>query len=406
MTTSRERVLQALSFQTPDRLPRDLGGMLSSSISAFAYPKLVAALGLPYRPPRVYDTYQMLAMPDLDVLDALDIDVVTVLGKLTNAYDQPENWHPYNYNGRLPALVSDPSAYSLEADGTIVRGETRMPPTSFVFDDLHGGQPFTLDDYPKWDLDNYRQYLSAQELKDEEIISLREVCRRTRESSDRAVFFNDGSIVADICIHGHGGIAVFPVICVTDPEYVAELHQIAMEHALKNIRLLLPEIHPYIDVVWLASDDWGTQNNTIASPKVFRDLFLPYRRQINEACHEIAPQVKTFLHSCGAIYKILDQIIESGFDILNPVQWPAGGHSYQEWKDKARKQITLWGGGVNAQHTLPLGSVQDVAREVREVTAYLGQDGGYVFCNIHNLLAEIPPEKVIAMYQAAGGLVD
>ena len=154
-------------------------------------------------------------------------------------------------------------------------------------------------------------------------------------------------------------------------------------------------------MIWLASDDWGTQKNTIASPKVFRDLFLPYRRQINAECHKIAPQVKTFLHSCGAIYNILDLIIESGFDVLNPVQWPAGGHSYQEWKDKARNRITLWGGGVNAQHTLPLGTVEDVAQEVKEVVSYLSQDGGYVFCNIHNLLAEIPPEKIIAMYQAA-----
>lgn len=401
MTSPRQRVLKATNFEPTDRVPRDLGGMLSSSISAFAYPSLVEALGLPYRLPRVYDTYQMLAMPDLDVLDALDIDVVTILGDLTNAYDQPEKWHPYDYNGRLPALVGDTSGYVLEADGSILRGATRMPPTSFVFDDLHGGQPLVLDDYPRWDFDNYRQLQAAHELTDERIIELREVCRRAREASDRAIFFNDGSLIADICIHGHGGIAVYPVICLTDPDYAATLHQITTEYTLKNIRMLLPEIAPYVDVVWLASDDWGTQKNTIASPRVFRDLFLPYRRQINDECHKIAPQVKTFLHSCGAIYNILDMVIESGFDILNPVQWPAGGHSYQEWKDKARRRITLWGGGVNAQHTLSVGSVEEVAQEVKEIVSYLSQDGGFVFCNIHNLLAEVPPEKVIAMYRAA-----
>ena len=91
---------------------------------------------------------------------------------------------------------------------------------------------------------------------------------------------------------------------------------------------------------------------------------------------------------------------EAGFDVLNPVQWSAGKHSYQEWKDKARGRIALWGGGVNSQTTLPLGTVDDVEREVREVTAYMSEDSGYVFCNIHNILAEIPPEKVIAMYRA------
>jgi len=85
---------------------------------------------------------------------------------------------------------------------------------------------------------------------------------------------------------------------------------------------------------------------------------------------------------------------------MNPVQWSAGGHSYREWKDKARGRIALWGGGVNSQTTLPHGTPADVQAEAREVAAYLAQDGGFVFCNIHNLLAEVPPEKIIALYRA------
>ena len=120
---------------------------------------------------------------------------------------------------------------------------------------------------------------------------------------------------------------------------------------------------------------------------------------MNDACHALAPNVKTFLHSCGAIYDLIDLLVESGFDIMNPVQWSAGPHSYREWKDKARKRIALWGGGVNSQSTLPLGTVQEIQAEAREVAHYLGQDGGFV-CNIHNLLAEIPPEKIMALYRA------
>ena len=93
--------------------------------------------------------------------------------------------------------------------------------------------------------------------------------------------------------------------------------------------------------------------------------------------------------------------MESGFDVLNPVQWTAGGHSYREWKDKARGRLALWGGGVNAEGTLLLGTVEDVADEACAVMRVLNQDGGFVFCNIHNLLAEVPPEKIIAMYRAA-----
>jgi uroporphyrinogen decarboxylase len=156
-----------------------------------------------------------------------------------------------------------------------------------------------------------------------------------------------------------------------------------------------------VDVIMMAADDWGTQRSLIASPKIFRSLFLPYRRRLNDEVHRLAADVKTFLHSCGAIYDLIDLIVESGFDILNPVQWTAGTRSYREWKDKARGRIALWGGGVNSQGTLPLGSPEDVRREVTEVAPYLGQGGGYIFCNIHNILAEVAPENIIAMYRAA-----
>jgi uroporphyrinogen decarboxylase len=186
------------------------------------------------------------------------------------------------------------------------------------------------------------------------------------------VFFNDGALVSDICIHGHRGMAVFSVLCLTDEDYVAELHEIITKHTLVNVRRPLPEIAPYVDVIWLASDDWGTQNSTIASPKVFRKLLLPYRRRINEVCHALAPEVKTFLHSCGAIYDLLDMIVESDCAVLNSVQWPAGKHPYHEWKAKARGRLTLWGGRVKAQFTLPLGTVEDGARAVAEVVGCLG----------------------------------
>jgi uroporphyrinogen decarboxylase len=402
MLTHRERVITALNFNYTDRVPKDLGGMRSTSISAFAYPHLVKALGLPPRLPRVEDTGQMLALPDLDVLDALGCDLVTICDEATNAFHQPDLWKPYNFNGRLPALVRCPKSFTSQADGSILQGNTRMVPTSYVFDEPHGGQPLQLDgDLPMLDLKKFRKERERSLLSDEQIRSKVDLCKRVRESTDRAVFYNDGSIQTPICIHGYGGLAVFPVLCLTEPNYVTELHEIATEYTIKNIRALLPEINPYIDVIMMNADDWGTQNNLIASPTIFRNLFLPFRKTINDFCHSIAPQVKLFLHSCGAIYDLLDLIIESGFDAVNPVQWPAGKHTYREWKDKCQKRITLWGGGVNSQHTLPLGSVDEIENEVYDIVKYMKHDGGYVFCNIHNILAEIPPEKIIALYRSA-----
>jgi len=401
--TRRERVLAALNFQETDRVPMDLGGMDSTGISCFAYPGLVAALGLPPRLPRVHDTGQMLALPDTDVLDALDCDVATVRLDLTNAYPQEDLWHPYDFNGRLPARVRCPESYRVRADGTIVLGDRTMPPAAHVFEAEHGGHPFSLTgEVPKPDIQAVAAAMDENRLRDRDIQRVKAHCARARASTDRAILF--GGPPCPIGIGNFTGIAEFPLLCMTEPDYVAELHDTISTRLNAQVAELLNEIHPYIDVYHVTSDDWGTQNHCIASPQTYRDLFLPFYRRMNDTIHEAAPGVKTFMHSCGAIFELLDDIIESGFDVLNPVQWPAGGHGYRAWKDKTRGRIALWGGGVHTQQTLPLGSVAAVEQEVAEVVTCLRQDGGYVFAAIHNILAEIPGEKITAMYRTANGL--
>jgi len=401
--TSRERILATLNFRAPDRLPMDLAGMRSTGISCFAYPRLVAALGLPPRRPLVYDSGQMLALPEVDVLDALGCDVVTLGNDVTNAFPQPEFWHDYDFNGRLAAKVRNPASYRTEPDGTIVQdANARMPPASFVFDSEHAGNPLDLNaDLPKPDLKAIREQALKNRIKDEDVKRIAALCRRVRESTDRAVFACFDPMMAGIGIAGWGGMAVFPVLCLLEPDLVREMHAIETDRAVHNTQALLPEIAPYIDVLINAADDWGTQANLIASPEVYRDLFLPFYRKLNDACHAIKPDLKVFMHTCGAIYNLLDLMAESGFDIVNPVQWSAGGHSPREWQQKCRRRIALWGGGVNSQATLPLGTVAGVEAEVRRVVRELSRDNGYVFCNTHNVMAEIAPEKVIAMYRAA-----
>ncbi len=402
---SRERVLAALNFQPVDRLPKDLAGMRSTGISAFAYQALRRALGLPFKPTRVHDIGQMLALPHPDVLDALGCDVVIIEGdNLTNAFEQPELWHDFDFFGRIPgAQVRDPSRYRLLPDGTIQSGAAAlMPPGAHVFNEEHAGQHLILDgELPRPDLKEVRRRLEAALLTDAQIETLRTTCRRVRESSDRAVFYW-GELCSGLCIHGYGGLAVFPMLCLEDPAFVHELHALHLEYALRQARSILPAIRDYVDIIGTDADDWGNQQSLMASPATFRELFLPYRRQQIAEIHRLAPRCKTFLHSCGALYSLLDLIMETGVDILNPVQWPAGGHTPREWKDKVRGRMALWGGGVDSQHTLPLGTVAEVEREVARTVPVLAQDSGYVFANIHNLLAEIPPEKIIAMYRAAG----
>lgn len=397
--TSRERILHALNFKPTDRIPKDLGGMNSTGLSAFLYPKLTEKLGLGKRIPRIHDTSQMLALPEIDVLDLLGCDVIHVGNEHNNIFNQKDYWHSYDFNGQLNALVHRPENFVVNEDGSITQGNMRMVKGSTVFDTLHGGQALSLlDDIPKDDLIKCKERCEQRKLKDENVKSIVNHLKKVRESTDRAIFYS-GSLNTHLAIGAQNGIGIFPMLCLLEPEYIHEYHSIQMELSIYNIKMLLPEIKPYVDIVMMAADDWGTQQNCIASPETYRDLFKPYVTKILNEFHQIAPETKAFLHSCGAIYDLIDDIIESGFDILNPVQWSAGNHSYTEWKNKCRNRISLWGGGVNTQTTLPFGSLDDVRNEVSAVSNYLSEDSGYVFCAIHNLLSEVDPEKVIAMYK-------
>jgi uroporphyrinogen decarboxylase len=399
----KDRVMASLDFKPTDRVPRDLGGMRSTGISAFAYPGLRAALRLPPRPPMMYDTGQMLALPELDVLDALGCDVVHVtLDECTNAFDEPARWTPYDFNGRLPALVMNRQAYTVDRDGTIVQDlggkPARMPLAAYVFDHEHAGEVLDLEaEIAEPDLDAAGRAFAAQRFTEERARAIGAYCRRVRESTDRAVFLNG----LQVDLGFPGGMAAWSMTCLLHPEWVRALHELKVEHARAQIQALVPEIRGSVDIIMFAADDQGTQNGPILPPEVFADLYAPYYRRMTDALHAAAPGVKVFLHCCGAVYPILDSIMDAGFDVLGPVQWSAGKQGFREWKERCGTRMALWGGGVNTQRTLPLGTVDDVRKEVAQVVPVMSKGGGYVFCAIHNILAEIAPAKVVAMYSAA-----
>jgi uroporphyrinogen decarboxylase len=395
--------MAALAFEPVDRVPKDLGGMRSTGISAFAYPRLRAALGLPPRSPRLYDTGQMLALPDLDVLDALDCDVTHVtLAECTNAFEEPGRWTPYDFNGRLPALVMNPGAYSVEADGTIVQDlggkPARMPGASYVFDHEHAGEVLDLEtELTEPDYEAIRRELARSAFTEETTRAVGAYCRRVRERTDRAVFFNGLQI--DLAFPG--GMAAWSMTCLLHPQWVRQVHALKVEHARAQVDALAPELRGSVDIVMFTADDQGTQNGPILPPAVFADLYTPYYKLMTDHLHAALPEARIFLHSCGALFPILDAVIACGFDVLGPVQWSAGREGYRAWKEKCGTRIALWGGGVNTQRTLPLGTVEDVRREVAEIIPVMARGSGWVFCAIHNILAEIAPEKVIAMYRTA-----
>lgn len=400
--THRERIESALNFCEVDRVPMDLGGMDSTGISAFAYVRLVEHIGLGRRKPYVHDTCQMLALPELDVIDFLGCDVVTVRVGYSNAFIEDSEWEDFDFGGRLQAKVRDSKIFEVLSDGTVIQpaSNMKMPRNSYVFDADHGGQPIFLEgEIPKIDLEKVKDDLEKSRISDDAIYKTEKICEDIYYNTDYAIFFNGP--VLGIGIGNFGGLGYFPLLCMCNEEEVRRLHDLLLEFSLSEVERILPRISKYINVYMCNSDDWGTQRGLIASPEIFKNLFLPYYREFNNFIHHYGDNIKTFFHSCGAIYDILDLIIEAGFDIINPVQWTAGDKTYKDWKEKCRGRLVMWGGGVDTQHTLVRRDLDILRKEVKEVVETLAENSGYVFCGIHNILAEVSPENIVEMYKTA-----
>ena len=154
-----------------------------------------------------------------------------------------------------------------------------------------------------------------------------------------------------------------------------------------------------VDIIFLTGTDFGTQRGPITSREIYRDLFMPFYKEMCGWIHENTSW-KIMIHTCGGIRPLIDDIIDSGFDILNPVQTSAEGMDPRELKDAFGSRIVFHGGGIDTQHTLPYGTPEEVYDEVRDRIRILNKDGGYIFNTIHNIQADVPVENVFAMLKA------
>jgi uroporphyrinogen decarboxylase len=161
----------------------------------------------------------------------------------------------------------------------------------------------------------------------------------------------------------------------------------------------LGELGDLVDVVTYA-DDYGTQFSQLISPAMFRRQLKPRVRQIFDLQGALAPRAKRFFHSDGNVRPLIPDFIEIGVDILNPVQATATGMDPVELKQDFGGDLIFWGAGVDTQGVLPNGTPQEVGEDVRRNIEALAAGGGYVFNTVHNIQADVPPENILAMWQA------
>jgi uroporphyrinogen-III decarboxylase len=181
-------------------------------------------------------------------------------------------------------------------------------------------------------------------------------------------------------------------------DYIYQVFEKQCEIALKNVELLVKVIGHHAQVVFVSGTDFGTQNSLFLDPETYRSLFKPFQNAINTKIHELTDW-KIFIHNCGAIYDLIPDLIEAGFDVLNPIQVSTTGMDAKRLKAEFGKDLVFWGGGLDMQKTLPFGTPEEVYREVRERIDIFSEGGGYVFNSIHNILINLQVENILAMFR-------
>jgi uroporphyrinogen decarboxylase len=188
-----------------------------------------------------------------------------------------------------------------------------------------------------------------------------------------------------------------------DPEFAHALLRKVTDLMIASARSYLDVVGPFVDLITI-SDDLGSQKGPLISPAMYREMVKPYHAELVSAIKEYG-KLKIFYHSCGDVYRLLPDLIEAGFDVLNPVQVSAG-----EMADTARlkrefgDKLTFCG-GVDTRWVMPHGTPDDVRREVRRRIADLAPGGGYIAATVHCIQPDVPPENILALceeVQAAG----
>ena len=411
---SRERIELALDHKEADRIPLDLGGCGQTGMHVSTVYALRQALKLdpPGTPVKVIESFQMLGEIKPDLQEILGVDAVG-LGGTTNFFGfKNEGWKPWITFDGTPVLVPELFNTEPNENGEILmypEGDKSVPPCAkmpnggFYFDTVVR-QP-AIDDAALNVEDNLEEFGPIPEF---ELEHLKKESEALYQQTDKAIVmvlggmaYGDIALVPGPTLKNPRGIrdmTEWYMSTVTRQDYVRQIFERQCEIALENLPRIYAAVGDRITVAWVSGTDFGAQNNCFISPKAFRSLYKPYYKRVNDWIHQNTSW-KTFIHSCGAILPIIPDIIEAGFDILNPVQTSAANMDPSVLKTRFGEQVTFWGGGVDTQHALPFGSPDEVRAQVRERLEIFGRGGGFVFNPIHNVQAKVPIENLLAMYE-------
>lgn len=403
--TSRDRVLAALNHCEPDRVAVDFGAHRSSGIAALAYPRLRAALGLPSRPTRIYDPIQQLAVIDDDVLDRFGVDAIE-LGRAFALDDA--DWVDWPLPDGTPAQLPAWAVPTREKDRWVYYSKQGnpiavMPDGALYFDQIYW--PFLDgDDFDALEAGMDEIMWSAVASPPGPLVDgpegkrrLAEGARRLRQRTDRAIVGLFGGNLFEFGQFYYRSDH-FMMLLAAQPDRAKEFLERLTAIHLKHLEEYLELVGPSIDVIAFG-DDLGTQNGPMLSPAMYRELFKPHHARMWNRAKELA-DVRVMLHCCGGVRPLLDELIDAGLDAINPVQITCRGMDPAGLKRDFGDRLTFWGGGCDTRRMLSQATPEDIRRHVREQLDIWAPGGGFVFQQVHNVLADVPPENIIAMFDA------
>jgi uroporphyrinogen decarboxylase len=394
---SRERVLTALRHQEPDRVPIDLDGMASTGIMAIAYNRLKAYVGMRGGETKVYDIGQQLAHPEPPLLERFGVDVLPLTRAPLGLNPVHPAWKPWTLPDGSPASV--PSDFRpvqnergdwliLDTEGHTIR---RLPAGGLYFDQVYHplAEATTVAEI---------EALELPDLSDDELAWLRREACRLHETTDKAIMGHFGGSILEAA-QSLRGWDRFMMDMALQPGLAQALAQKLADHYVANLPHYLDAVGDYIQIIQMG-DDLGTQRGPQMSPEMYRRIIKPYQRQVYQYV-KTNSDLYLFLHSCGSIYRLIPDLIELGVDILNPVQISAAEMDPARLKREFGRDIVFWGGGIDTQQVLPHATTEQVRQHVQHLLGIFAPGGGYVFCQVHNIQADVPPENIVAMFEAA-----
>ncbi len=411
-SSSRHNFIETISHRQPDKVVVDFGSTPVTGIHVVIVEKLREYYGFEKRPVKVIEPYQMLGEIDTDLINAMSVDVIGFSGE-KNMFGIPnKDWKIHKTFWGQEVLLPGEFNCTFNSNGDMLvhpEGDVSVPPsammpkTGYFFDALDRQMP--VDDSTLKAEDNLEEFGPVTE---HDLDYWKSVADSIEPGSFGVVANMGGTALGDIALvpavnlkHPRGirGVEEWYISTLTREDFIIEIYERETDIAIENLKKLYSVIGNKIDVAYICGADFGTQNSTFCSPETFKRIWLPYYKKVNDWIH-LNTGWKTFKHSCGAIEPLLSLFIESGFDIINPVQINASGMDTRMLKKQYGDKIIFWGGGVDTQGVFAFGTPEQVKEQVRRQCDILNRDGGFVFNTVHNIQANVPFENIVAMVEA------